>query len=322
MASIRDLTCIHSVAHMAECGKYEEEFIVYGCSCMENGKLVYRISPSEQEIFRFQEKAALENQPTSPMHTRMNRCIVQTGQHEQRLYETEIGLANTLQTLYPHLFFEQLGCCTNAPFTDTAREIFDELRTQLNGIFSADYLQLLQGLVSMAYQAHVLTPAALSEIQQWQKTIQQQMEHDVLITKPFKRTFYGICYFNQNEVPQYKVNAQKFVVLHEQRALKRRRYPVTPIFQKTYWYDYGVEPKEVKELFKKQLKQYYDESYWQYWRQIKALAAVVEKEQFQQALQMIEQTGVQEQRDAFLEYGYDWNVVMLEHEHFAKIDAQ
>ena len=97
---------------------------------------------------------------------------------------------------------------------------------------------------------------------------------------------------------------------------------MTPIFQKTYWYDYGVEPKKVKELFKKQLKQYYDESYWQYWRQIKALAAVVEKEQFQQALQMIEQTGVQEQRDAFLEYGYDWNVVMLEHEHFAKIDAQ
>ena len=321
MASIRDLTCIHSVAHMAEYGKYEEEFIVYGCSCLENDKLVYRISPSEQEIFRFQEQAALENQLTSPVHTLMNRCIVQTGQHEQRLYETEIGLANTLQTLYPRLFFEQLERCKNAPFTDAAKEIFDVLRFQLNGIFSTDYLQLLQGLVAMAYQAHVLTPTALSEIQQWQKTIQQQMEHDVLITKPFKRTFYGICYFNQTRAPQYKVNAQKFVVLNEQRALKRRRYPVTPIFQKTYWYDYGMEPKEVKESFKKQLKLYYGESYWQYWRQIKALAPVVEKDQFQQALQVIERTGLQEQRDAFLEYGYDWNVVALGHEHFAKRDA-
>ena len=321
MASIRDLTCIHSVAHMAEYGKYEEEFIVYGCSCLENDKLVYRISPSGQEIFRFQEQAALENQLTSPVHTLMNRCIVQTGQHEQRLYETEIGLANTLQTLYPRLFFEQLERCKNAPFTDAAKEIFDVLRFQLNGIFSTDYLQLLQGLVAMAYQAHVLTPTALSEIQQWQKTIQQQMEHDVLITKPFKRTFYGICYFNQTRAPQYKVNAQKFVVLNEQRALKRRRYPVTPIFQKTYWYDYGMEPKEVKESLKKQLKLYYGESYWQYWRQIKALAPVVEKDQFQQALQVIERTGLQEQRDAFLEYGYDWNVVALGHEHFAKRDA-
>ena len=53
MTSIRDLTCIHSVAHMAECGKYEEEFIVYGCSCVEKGKIVYHISPSVREILRF-----------------------------------------------------------------------------------------------------------------------------------------------------------------------------------------------------------------------------------------------------------------------------
>lgn len=51
MTSIRDLTCIHSVEHMAECGKYEEEFIVYGCSSMEHGKIIYRISPSASRDF-------------------------------------------------------------------------------------------------------------------------------------------------------------------------------------------------------------------------------------------------------------------------------
>ena len=99
MTSIRDLTCIHSVAHMAECGKYEEEFIVYGCSSVENGKIVYRISPSVREILQFKEQAVLDNQLVSPVHTLMNRCLVQTGQHEQRLYETEIRLANTLRKL-------------------------------------------------------------------------------------------------------------------------------------------------------------------------------------------------------------------------------
>ena len=312
MTSIRDLTCIHSVAHMAECGKYEEEFIVYGCSCVEKGKIVYHISPSVREILRFKEQAALNNQLVSPVHTLMNRCLVQTGQHEQRLYETEIRLANTLQQLYSHLFFEQLEVCNHAPFTDAAKEIFDNLRFQMNGIFSLDYLQILQGLLAMAYSSHVLTTAALQEIQQWEKKVQQQLEHDVFIEKPFKRSFYGICYLDQEGKPQYKVNAQEFMVLMEQRKLKRQRIPVTPIFQKTYWYDYGVEPKEIRKQFRKQLEIYYGETYWCYWKKIKRLAPVVDKMQFQQGLHLLETTNVPEEKDALLEFGYDWNVVALE----------
>ena len=312
MTSIRDLTCIHSVAHMAECGKYEEEFIVYGCSSVENGKIVYRISPSVREILQFKEQAVLDNQLVSPVHTLMNRCLVQTGQHEQRLYETEIRLANTLRKLYSHLFFEQLAVCNEALFNDDAKEIFDNLRFQMSGIFSLDYLQILQGLVAMAYFAHVLTPAALLEIQQWQKKVQQQLEHDVFIAKPFKRTFFGICYLNQEGKPQYKVNAQEFMIMMEQRKLKQRRIPVTHNLQKTYWYGYGIEPKEIKEQFKKQLATYYGETYWLYWKKIKGLAPVVEKTKFQQALKLIEVTNVPEQKDAFLEFGYDWNVVALD----------
>lgn len=306
MTSIRDLTCIHSVEHMAECGKYEEEFIVYGCSSMEHGKIIYRISPSAQEIFRFKEQPAFI---TSPVHTLMHHCLVQAGQHEQRLYETELQLAKTLQKSYSHLFFEQLELCNRAPFTDAAKEIFDELRFQLNGIFSADYLQLFQGLLAIAYNAHMLTPMTLLEIQHWQKKMQRQMEQDVFIKKPFQRTFYGICYLNGAEIPQYKVNAQKFNIWEAQRKLKQQQYPVTPIFQKTYWYDYGTEPKEIKALFKKQLAAYYGQAYWQYWQRIKMLEPVIEKAQFAQALQTIRQTNIQKQQDAFLEYGYDWNVI-------------
>jgi len=297
---------------MAEYGKYEEEFIVYGCSCFEQGKIVYRISPSVQEIIRFKEQAILDNLVTSPVHTLMKRCVVQTGQHEQLLYETEIQLACALRRLYQPLFFEELEICNDAPFTDSAKEIFDDLRSQLNGIFSADYLQLLEGLVSMAYQAHVLTPNALSEIQQWQKNVQRQMEHDVFIQKPFKRTFYGICYREKTGEKKYKINAQEYTILCERRKLMQQKYAVTPVFQKTYWYDYGVAPKDMKELFKKDLAAYYGETYWQYWQKIKSLQPVFEQGQFAQALQRIEQTGVPEQRDAFLEYGYNWNVVDLE----------
>ncbi|MBP3584277.1 MAG: hypothetical protein J6J59_01155, partial [Peptococcaceae bacterium] len=254
MASIRDLTCIRSVSHMAEYGKYEEEFIVYGCSCMEKGKIVYRISPQYQEIAQFVEASRRKRQYPSPVHTLMRRCVVQTGQREQLLYETELELAGVLQKTYSRVFFEQLEQCGNAEAFNAAKVIFDELRFQLNGIFSSDYLQLFEGLVSVAWQAHLLTEDALVEIEQWLHKVKMQMAYDIVAKKPFVRTFYGICYVDAKGKYQYKVNAQEDIVLEEQRKAKRQNLKVSPIFHKTYWYDYGVEPKMIREQFKKEVQ--------------------------------------------------------------------
>ena len=50
-----------NVVHAARSAQ-DNEFIVYGCSCVEKGKIVYHISPSVREILRFKEQAALNNQ--------------------------------------------------------------------------------------------------------------------------------------------------------------------------------------------------------------------------------------------------------------------
>ena len=39
---------------------------------------------------------------------------------------------------------------------------------------------------------------------------------------------------------------------------------------------------------------------------------MVDKMQFQQGLHLLETTNVPEEKDALLEFGYDWNVVALE----------
>lgn len=308
MASIRDLTCIRSVEHMAEYGKYEEEFIVYGCSCMERGKLVYRVSPHYREIAKFVTQSVQENRLPSPVHTLMRRCVVQTGQREQLLYDTELELARTLQKAYSRNFFHEVNQCMQVMPTNAAKPIFDELRFQLNGIFSEEYLQLFEGLVSIAYQARLLTTETVIEIQQWVQNVKKQMEHDIVAKKTFQRTFYGLCYIDANGRYQYKSNAQEYMILEEQRKLKRQKYAVSPIFQKTYWYGYGIEPKTIKEQFKKELITYYGELYWVYWNKIKQQAPVVSQEQYAQALQRIEMHDTKEAYDAFMEYGYNWNM--------------
>ena len=308
MASVRDLTCIHSVSHMAEYGKYEEEFIVYGCSYMEHGKIVYRISPQYDEIARFHKQAVQNNCYPSPIEIVKKRSIVQTGQHEQLLYETELALAQRLKQQYSRPFFDGIATCTQCVSTDDARALFDRLRFQMNGIFSADFLQLFEGLVDLAYRAKTLTNDGLQEIQQWIRKVKMQMEYDIVAKKPFVRTFYGICYIDSNGKYQYKTNAQEDIVLEEQRKLKQKQLAVTPIFQKTYWYDYGVEPKTIREQFKQELIGYYDDVYWQHWREIRALKPVIAKEQYDAMLGNLEQPEAKDAKVAMLEYGYDWNI--------------
>ena len=308
MASVRDLTCIHSVSHMAEYGKYEEEFIVYGCSYMEHGKIVYRISPQYDEIARFHNHGAQDKYYPSPIETIKKRSVVQTGQHEQLLYETELALAQKLQQQYSRVFFEEIAQCTKAEANDDARPMFDRLRFQMNGIFSSDLLQLFEGLVDIAYRAKNLTDDGLQEIQQWMRKVKTQMEYDIVAKKPFVRTFYGICYIDSNGKYQYKMNAQEDIVLEEQRKLKQKKMAVTPIFHKTYWYDYGVEPKVIREQFKQELIGYYDDVYWQHWREIRELTPVISKESFDQALIHLEQMALKDAKNAMLEYGYDWNI--------------
>lgn len=220
MTSIRDLTCIHSVAHMTEYGKYEEEFIVYGCCSKENGKLLYRISPDYKELATFAQNAIFTEQYPSPIHTAMNRCVVQAGQKETLLYETELRLAASLQCMYPQLFFDEIDKCVVVKSSDAARSIFLQLQTQMNGIFSLDYLQLFEGLLQMAYQAKLLTKPTLTTIQAWVQKMQKQMACDVVIMKPLERTFYGFCYQNSNGAYCYKMNAQEYAVLQEQRKIK------------------------------------------------------------------------------------------------------
>ena len=308
MASIRDLTCINSVSHMAEYGKYEEEFLVYGCSCLEQGRIVYRISPKYEEIAKFVRQAAQNKLYPSPIQSIMRHHTVLTGQHQQMLYETELELAKQLQKSYHRNFFDAVEDCMNVKADDSARAMFDTLRVQLNGIFSENALRIFEDLADMAYKAKHLTEDAWTEIQTWLRKVKTQMEHDVVAKKPFVRTFYGFCYIDSRGKYQYKANAQEDIVVEEARKLKRQNFSVSPIFHKTYWYDYGIEPKVLREAFKQELMIYYDDVYWQHWQAIKALPSAVSSEQYSVLLAQIEAEGTKEEKEAFLEYGYDWNV--------------
>ncbi len=309
MASIRDLTCINSVSHMAEYGKYEEEFLVYGCSSLEGGKIVYRISPKYEEIRQYVHQAVQKGICPSPIQSIMRRHTVLTGQHQQLLYETELELAQQLKKNYGRIFFDALEDCINIERDNTAHAIFDALRAQLNGIFSENALQIFEDFIDLAYCARHLTDDTWKENQAWLRKVKNQMEHDVVAKKPFVRTFYGICYIDNKGKYQYKANAQENIVVEEQRKLKRQNFAVSPVFRKTYWYDYGVEPKTIRESFKQELAAYYNDQYWQYWTAIRELPPAVSKEVYIEHLSKIEAVGTKDEKEAFWEYGYDWNVL-------------
>lgn len=187
----------------------------------------------------------------------------------------------------------------------------DSLQKNTDTLYSFDcflcYIKgdRFEGLVRMAYQAKLLTEDALFEITQWQKKMNRQMEQEIVVKKPFCRTFYGFCYLDQKQTPHYKVNTQAFSVINDQRKMKRNKYCVTPVFHKTYWYDYGIAPKMIKEEFQALPASYYTEEYWE---KIKQHPALVQYTHYKEALSLIASSCSQEALEAFQEYGYDWNV--------------
>ena len=61
MVSIREMAVANDIAEMAALGWFPHEFIVYGCCYVENGKLYYKVSSQNTELYHFKEECLKKN---------------------------------------------------------------------------------------------------------------------------------------------------------------------------------------------------------------------------------------------------------------------
>ena len=280
MVAARDLKCGNDVAKMAALGRYEDEFIIYAVSYIEQGRVWHRVSSDQDEIWRFVEACQKEDFYPTLAEKWVNRILVPSGERDNYLLRSKIDMAQRMKRHYPETFLKALQQFAERQNNNTASALLWQWQEELIGCFAREQLDRFATLVQYAYNAKKVARRDYDQLQGWLAHIDKQMEDDVVIKKNFERTFYGIGYATQGK-KQYFVNAKKSLVWQKRQQLMSEGTRATPIWQKTYGYDYQPNLMQTKSEFLVYMQEWYDEDYWQRLEQIDSLPSAVAEEAFQ-----------------------------------------
>ena len=104
----RDMRCAADVGRMAELGRFDVQFDVYGSAVQESeGKIYYWATSKEDKLYDCIQQKRLEEKYFTPIVCQSRRTKVPAGMKEQLLQETKYAL---LRQLRQRLF------CSDAAF--------------------------------------------------------------------------------------------------------------------------------------------------------------------------------------------------------------
>ena len=86
----------------------------------------------------------------------------------------------------------------------------------------------------------------------------RQLEDDVVIKKAFRRTFSGFAYHLPQERWQYFYDGESATVRAKQRLYFAQGAIVTPMVQKTYWFDGQTPVQSIAQRFARSMPEWFD----------------------------------------------------------------
>ena len=287
MVARRDLVVANDIAEMAALGWFPHEFIVYGCSYVQDGIQYYKVSSQDTELHHFKEECLKQNIYVSPIVELLNRVSVPSGMQEEYMLRTKIKLAKQLQTDFVSDWMQQFSQFAEHEGNDSAAALLFDLKDKLIGCFEREVLDLCAPIIDYAFYQKKLKIETYQELKNWLKYVYSQMEDDVVIRKNFKRIFYGFAYKTDTGQIRYITNASESEVRKRKEDLYCKGISSTPILQKTYYFENQPNLASVRDQFLAVLKQWMDEEYWWYLETIDALPVAVSVTQMEQLEQAI-----------------------------------
>lgn len=258
MTSFRDLNCGNDVAMMDKLGRFDREFIVYGCAFLQKDEPHYFVSSRADTIDHFVQQSSLASLYPTPVSTALSACSVPAGAQSELARSAKMTLARELSHTYSPLFWQKLQKLTALPANNTGAQLIEERFAQLNGCFQPESLSLMAGLLQMTFAQKRLTLAAYQNFWARLEKKLRQMEDDVVIKKTFRRTFSGFAYRPPKQRWQYFYDGESAAVRAKQRLYFSQGMIVTPMVQKTYWFDGQTSVQSIAQRFAQALPEWFD----------------------------------------------------------------
>ena len=109
----------------------------------------------------------------------------------------------------------------------------------------------------------------------WLQGQLHQIADDAAVKDIFEKTLYGVVYYNQAGRRIRYFNADRATLYRRMEAAEAQYDLVSPLFQKTYWYNYQYRLYDVRQDFARYLDDLLDETYFAYLQALLALPSAV-----------------------------------------------
>ena len=300
-----NLQTADDVQAMAELGYFDTEFTMYGCAYLENGKRYYKVSPEAADIYRFIEQSNLRNIFPSNVVQYTKKCAVPAGMKEVIAQDVKVELAKQLSGLFPMAFFDTLHFLADQITEDTASAMLWQRVEELEGLFDIESLRRFEELLNYMYSCRKLTPHTFEKLHRWLKDERKSMMENFETKDIFEKTMYGAMYVDGERL-RYVENARLEYVYDKIYDIEGKGGVVTPVFAKTYWYNYRYRLADVIRDYKQALHDVFTADYLERMEKIRRTDRF--EDQFvDTVLKVREQFGI-EPAETLLRYGDRWGI--------------
>lgn len=305
-----NIQAAEDVGRKAELGWFDVEFTVYGCAYLDakQDKRYYKVSTQAEDIYKFIEMSVQHEVYPSNVLKLTKKCAVPAGMGELMAQDLKKDLAQKLQDIYPKAFFVALADIAKDCVNNEALSFLWAEANALEGVFDEEKLRIFESFVQYAYSCRKIETENYERLLAWIKEEYKNMEDNPVSKDIFEKTLYGVAYELDGSI-RYMENAQWEYIYEKAYSLEEQGVFVTPVFSKTYWYNYEYRLADVMRDFKKELRRVYEADYCEKIKAIRIGVAERDRIAFAALLKSAEANWGTTVKRTLLRYGHRWNVL-------------
>ena len=298
------------IGKKAELGYFDVEFTMYGCAYWDRSAstMAYRISSRAADIYDYIENAARIALYPSQIERLTLTCPVPLGTKELIAQDVKKELAKELRERYSQAFFTELYDLADQIQCDDAKDLLWAEVERIEGRFEEEALGDLESLIHYAYSCKKIRSETYQSLLAWLGEERQSMDEDFVSKDIFEKTMYGIVYLEDGQ-RKYVSNAQRDAVYQKAYALETQGVFVSPLYAKTYWYNYEYRLSDVKREYSALLRTVCDQAYIQKLARLKPQATPATQRAFAQKLRAVEARYGPNAAQTMQRYGHRWGVL-------------
>lgn len=310
LIKFRDIQVAEDIGKRAELGWFDVEFTMYGCAYLstEDQKMYYKVSSRAEDIYSFIETSVKDDVFPSKVEEISLKCPVPVGMKELIAKDIKRELAKQLRIKYSKDFFVFLHELVQNVRCNHAAEILWDKADKLEGKFDTELLRQYEKLVQYSYGCQKINKEDYEKIINWIAAEYKNMDENFTSKDIFEKTIYGFAYEDNDKV-KFVENARKEVVYEKAYLLEQKGLFVTPVFDKTFWYNYEYRLSDVIDDFKIILRKELDTTYRTLIKEIRSDSCNIKSEDFEVLLEEVKNKWGENCAETLVYYGYHWGIL-------------